>query len=186
MTVFEALRTLGQSPINQPMRPRKSSSFTRSGFAATLLLAAQTQANPKPDEELWVAQSRTTYSITGDIRLSPTRLRMAGVNVPLRVVVDLSQYRASDDSLVPARVLEVTNRGDFKLRNGNRFGCGKPIRWIVVWRFDGGKQLGMETFEGAMRPQSERLHPPTDTLLPYLEQGPGFCASYYYARPTRR
>ena len=169
------------------MRSHKSSFFARTGIAATLLLATQTQADAKPGNELWVAQSRTAYSITGDIHLSPTRLRMAGVNVPLRVVTDLSHYRASDDTLVRARVLELTSRRDFKLLNGNSFGCGKPIRWIVVWRFDGGKKLGMDTYEGAVRPRSERPHaPPTDTLLPYRDHGPGFCASYYYMRPTRR
>lgn len=169
------------------MRSHNLSYLARAGIAATLLLAAQTQADAKPGEELWVAQSRTAYSITGDIHLSATRLRMAGVNIALRVVADLPHYRASDDRLVPARVLEVTSRRDFKLVNGNRFGCGKSIRWIVVWRFDGGKQLGMDTYEGAVRPQSERPDTaPTDTLLPYREQGPGFCASYYYVRSTRR
>jgi hypothetical protein len=161
--------------------------IARVGCAASLLLAVQGHANAKPGEELWIAQSRTAYSITGDILLSPTRLRMAGVNVPLRVVADLPHYRDSDDRLVPARVLEVTSPRDFKFVSGNRFGCGRRIRWIVVWRFDDGKQLGMDTFEGNVKPQSERQPPsPSDTLLSYRKQGPGFCGSYYYVRPTRR
>jgi hypothetical protein len=187
MSAIDLLRSLALSPISQQMKLRKSLSIARIGYAVPLLLAVQTHADAKTGEELWIAQSTTAYSITGDIRLSPTRLRMAGVNVPLRVAADLPNYRASEDKLVPARVLEVTDPRDFKLVSGNRFGCGKPIRWIVVWRFDGGKQLGMDTYEGAIKPQSERRPLITsDTLLPYREQGPGFCASYYYVRPTHR
>ena len=169
------------------MRLRKSSFVARAGIAATLLLFGQTQADGKPGEELWVAQSRTAYSITGDVYLSPTRLRMAGMNVPLRLVADLAQYRSSDDRLVRARVLEVTSRRDLKLVNGNRFGCSKPIRWIVVWRFDGGKQLGMDTYEGAVKPESERPQAHAiDTLLTYHERSSRFCGGHYYVRPIRR
>ena len=166
------------------MKSSKSSASLRVGFAALALFAIQTDASARPGEEVWVAQSRTAYSITGDIRLSQTRLRMAGLDVPLRVVADLPRYRASDDRLVPARVLEVTSPRDLKLVNGNRFGCGKPIRWIVVWQFDSGKQLGMDTFEGGKRPQSEpQLASSSDNLLSNREQSSGFCASYYYVRP---
>ena len=139
-------------------------------FAAALTLLPQGQAQAKPGQERWIAYSKTAMSITGDILLSPTRLSMAGIELPLKVAADLARF-GGDNGPVAARVLKVTRPADPKLLNGNRLGCGGPIRWIVVWRFDGGKQLAMDTFTGVAMPKSVN-----DT---------GFCGSYFYARPSR-
>ena len=95
-----------------------------------LLASMTTHAVAKAGEERWIAYSRTATAITGDILLSPTRLRAAGADFPLKVVADLPNFETDLDSRVPARVLFVTRRMDPKLRNGNTLGCGpgRPIR----------------------------------------------------------
>ena len=136
--------------------------------ATGLLFAAQTGASVRAGEERWIAQSTTATAITGDILLSPTRLRMAGVNVPLRVAADNPHF-GSHRGPVAARILAVTKPSNPRLLNGNTFGCGKPVRWIAVYQFDSGKQLGMVVFD--------------ERTLPTAEGGPGFCGSYFYVRP---
>jgi hypothetical protein len=138
---------------------------------ASLALVALGNGNgsAKTGEERWIAYSRTAMAITGDIVLSPTRLRAAGVDIPLKVAADLPRFRSYDGSQVGARILAVGSSKDFKLLNGNRFGCGKPIRWIAVWREDGGKRLAMATFE--------------NKGMPTGYSSPGFCASYHYVKP---
>ncbi len=139
-------------------------------IAATLLACGSGQATAKGGEERWIAYSRTARAITGDIFLSPTRLRAAGTNFPLKVISDLPEFRTDLDVRVAARVLAVTRRMNPKLRNGNTLGCGRgqPIRWIVVWQYDAGKGLGMATFAGSRMPTSAK--------------NAGLCGSYSYFR----
>ena len=49
-------------------------------------------------------------------------------------------------------------------------GCwhDQPIRWIVVWQYQHGKSLGMDTFRGAPMPKSVK--------------DAGFCGIYFYFR----
>lgn len=136
-------------------------------LASTLALAASSEAWAKRGEEHWVAFSKTAMSITGDIVLSPSRLNADGYDFPLRAARDLPNYGAFFGS-VPARVLRVMRPMDPKLMNGNRLGCGHPIQWIVVYRFDNG-MLGMDVFEGAD--------------LPTMVSDPGMCGTYTYTRP---
>jgi hypothetical protein len=133
---------------------------------ACALLATMAQAKPA-GEERWRAASTTALSITGDIRLSPTRLVAAGQTIPLTVAADLPAYR-SITGTYPARVLKVTSQRRYKLLRGNEFGCGAPVRWIVVFRQGSPRQLGMEVFEGPHMPESS--------------QDAGLCASYSYVR----
>jgi len=109
-------------------------------------------------------------AITGDILLSPTRLRASGTDFPLTVAADLTDFGSDFDQPVAARVLAVTHEMDPELRNGNTLGCGhgQPIRWIVVWQYNHGKSLGMDTFAGAQIPKSVN--------------DAGFCGSYFYSR----
>ena len=109
-------------------------------------------------------------AITGDILLSPRRLRASGVDFPLRVAADLPDYENELEERVKARVLQVTKLMDPRLRNGNTLGCGRgePTRWIVVWRYDNGNGLGMETFGSREMPKS-------------VKDG-GFCGGYFYFR----
>lgn len=136
---------------------------------AALLACGSGHASATAGEERWIAYSRTAMAVTGDILLSQTRLRAAGVDFPLRVAADLPNFENEFDRRVPARILAVTRGMDPKLRNGNTLGCGRgrPIRWIVVWRYDRGKALGMETFAGPQMPKSAK---------------DGFCGSYFYFR----
>lgn len=131
------------------------------------LLAVGHDASAKSRQERWLATGTTAISITGDILLSPTRLQMAGYSLPLRVVADLPNFEG-DLGGVRARVLAVTKPSELRMLNGNRFGCGKPIRWIVVWQRDAGNTLLMDTFMGQKMPTS--VH------------GGGFCAMYSYSR----
>ena len=138
--------------------------------AAVFLGCMSNQAFAKGGQERWIAYSRTAMAITGDILLSPTRLRASGVDFPLRIAADLPAFGSDFDRPVPARVLAVTRRMDPKLRNGNTLGCGhgRPIRWIVVWQYDDGKALGMDTFASGQMPKSVK--------------DAGFCGSYFYSR----
>lgn len=120
-------------------------------------------------EERWVASSRTAQAITGDVLLSPTRLRAAGVDFPLKVAADLPDFVGDFGAPVPARLLAVTRPMNPKLLRGNTLGCGHPIRWIAVWRLDGGGGLALDVFESARMPRTVK--------------DPGFCGSYFYVRP---
>lgn len=147
-------------------------SFSRVSALAALALGSVSISHgvalATPGEERWIAGSRTATSITGDILLSPSRLRAASVTIPLRVAGDLDRF-GDYDGTVSARILEVTRLTNPKMLRGNRFGCGgQPIRWIAVWRFDRGRQLAMATFDGRQMPTSVRH---------------GLCATYYYLRP---
>ncbi len=140
----------------------------RSLVAGVLSAVMSSQATAKSGEERWLAYSKTALSITGNIFLSPTQLRTASVKFPLRVAANLPDFESDVGTPVPARVLFVTRRMNPKLLNGNVLGCGKPIRWIVVWRYDHGQSLGMNTFTGDQ--------------MPTTANDAGFCASYFYSR----
>jgi hypothetical protein len=144
--------------------------YARPTMFVFTLLAYSSQAPAKAGEERWIACSRTAMAITGDISLSPTQLRAAGVVFPLKIVADLPDFETDLDSRVPARVLAVARRMDPKLRNGNTLGCSpsQPIRWIVVWQYDHGKALAMDTFAGSRMPKSVK--------------DASFCGSYFYFR----
>ena len=126
------------------------------------------QNSAQAGEERWIAGSRTATSITGDILLSPQRLRFEGIDIPLKFVADVPRFGGYAGP-VAARVLAVTPPTNPELLNGNTFGCGKPVQWIAVWQFENGKQLAMTVFD--------------DPQMPTSEKSPGFCASYYYLRP---
>lgn len=134
--------------------------------ASLVCLASAAQAKPA-GEERWRAASTTAISITGDIRLSPTRLIAAGQTIAVTVAADLPAYQ-SITGVYPARVLKVTNPRRVRMLRGNEFGCDAPVRWIVVFRQGSPRQLGMEVFEGPHMPESS--------------QQAGLCASYSYVR----
>jgi hypothetical protein len=135
---------------------------------ALTLAGLASVAHAKPaGEERWRAASTTAISITGDIRLSPTRLIAAGQVIPIAVAADLPAY-SSINGTFPARVLKVVKPRKVILKNGNDFGCEAPIRWIVVFRQGDRNSLGMEVFEG--------------TALPSSSDDDGFCGNYGYYR----
>ena len=145
--------------------------WTRSGLSVVLLIMSY-GANAAKSEERWLAYSKTAVGITGNIRLSPTRLVMVRQTFPLKVITDNPNFDVSifqgDSHPVQARVLMVLRRMDPKLLNGNTFGCGRPIKWIAVWRENQGSMLGLAAFSGETIPTSVR--------------GAGFCGSYHYTR----
>ena len=145
-------------------------SFYPTLLGAVVLATSPSRTFAKAGEERRIAYSKTAMAITGDILLSPTSLRASGVDFPLKVIADLADFESDFDRPVPARVLKVTRQMDPKLRNGNTLGCGRnqPIRWIVVWQYQGGKSLGMDTFSGPRMPRSTNEA--------------GFCGSYFYFR----
>jgi hypothetical protein len=134
-------------------------------FAATIASAATANTS---GEERWVAFSKTAYSITGDIALSPTQLKTARATFPLAVAADIRSFGA-DEGVVAARVLRVTRPSNPALLNGNRL-CQGPVRWVAVWRTpDDPKMLVMAAFSGRTMPRSIKT--------------PGLCGTYYYSRP---
>lgn len=147
------------------------------GFVFAILLA-MTPAHARPrGEEEWQAFSTTAMGITGDILLSPYRLRAAGHDFPLRLVTDVPAFE-TDQGLLPARILRVTKVMDPELLNGNRLGCRRPIRWVVVARLKDnplpkrGKMLHMAVFAGSKMPKSE--------------EDPGLCGTFTYTSPDIR
>ena len=128
--------------------------------------------------ELWLAASRTAQSITGDIRLSDSRLEMARKVVPLRAAGRLPAWSTIDGERVAARLFEVTRPAELTLLNGNRFGCDEPIRWIVTWRSQGGQDLNMSTWAGREKPRSEQ------STSSGSDRAAQLCATYLYTRPT--
>lgn len=136
-------------------------------LAGVLVAIVSTAQAKAAGEERWRAASTTAIAITGDIRLSPSRLIAAGQNIAVTVAADLPAYRSITGTF-PARVLKVTNPRRLTMLHHNEFGCNAPIRWIVVYRQGARDSLGMEVFESSAMPRSS--------------DDAGFCASYGYYR----
>jgi hypothetical protein len=142
-------------------------SFAHATRIGGLLLACcSCAASGKATEERWVATSTAAYSITGDILLSPTRLRTERADFPLRVVADNARFRG-EFGVVPARVLAVTKPRNPVLLNGNKL-CRQSVRWFVVSHTKAG-QLELDIFEGKQMPTSAR--------------SAGVCGVLFYSRP---
>lgn len=116
--------------------------------------------------ERWTAASTTAIGITGDITLSPTRLTAAGRTFPLAVAADVKDF-TSNTGMQAARILRVTHPSDPILKNGNTL-CGAPVRWIAVYRSDGGKSLNLSAFTGGRQPTGET--------------GSNLCGTFLYTR----
>ena len=142
--------------------------------------SASTQAHAPvgASGELWLAASRTAQSITGDIRLSDSRLEMAGKVIPLRAAGRIPAWYTTTNKRVAARLFEVTRPAELTLRNGNRFGCDEPVRWIVTWRSQDGQDLNMSTWTGRAKPRSGQSTSSASGRVAQL------CATYIYTRPT--
>jgi hypothetical protein len=132
----------------------------------TLIACCASSVWARTGEERWIATSTAAMAITGDIRLSPTRLRTERADFPLKVVKDLPRFEGFI-GFVPARVLAVTTPKSPPLINGNRL-CSKPVRWIVVARTrDGGLEL--DAFTGKQMPKSVKADES--------------CGGLFYSRP---
>ncbi|NNF93729.1 MAG: hypothetical protein HKM91_03930 [Altererythrobacter sp.] len=158
---------LSEPTASQPEGPQLADTGVSKTNVDTTTNASE--VSQRPAEERWLAYSNTATSITGDIVLAPTRLWAAGAEFPLSFVKDVNDFGGLNGK-VPARVFEVAQAIDPKLLNGNRLGSGaeNPTRWIVLWQFDQGNSLAMETFEGEELPRSI--------------YDPGHSGSYYYTR----
>src|SRR5438045_2499496 len=116
-----------------------------------LLTCASGLVSAKHGEEHWSAFSKTAYSITGDIVLSPTRLQTERANFRLKFVADLPRYE-SVLGPAPARVLAVIAPRDPSLLNGNKL-CSGLVRWMVASHTASG-ELELDVFEGKEMPTS--------------------------------
>jgi len=143
--------------------------MTRTVALLAFLTAGTPQSEIQPLEGRWVAYSRTATAITGDVALTATEMRAANVVLPWRFVTTKRRF-GMDGEPVVARILALTPPSNPELLNGNKLGCDKPIRWVVAWRWERG--LAMAVFDSASMPTSN--------------EGTGFCASYYYVRPSGR
>lgn len=158
----------------------KPTLFALAAFLCASAASTQAQARVGSDAKLWIAASRTALSITGDIRLSNSRIQMAGTVVPLRAAGMLPGWRTFDGKFVTARLFEVTRPARLTLRNDNSFGCAEPVRWIVTWRSPDGRDLSLNTYTGRGEPRSGQ----PSSLRP--DQAAELCGTYLYTRPTRR
>lgn len=138
------------------------------GRWAVLVLAAALAppAAGAPGVERWTAVSTTAMAITGDITLSPQKLVAAGKTFPLTVAADVTAFGTATGPKA-ARILKVTVPADPVLLHGNTL-CGSPIRWIVVYRGDGGKELNLAASGG--------------DAMPMAESDRGVCGTFLYAR----
>lgn len=137
---------------------------------SAILLAAllpATAVSARAGEERWSASSRTAMAITGDIRLSPTRLVVAGKRFPLAVAADVKTFGTTQGPQA-ARILRVTTQANPTLLNGNRLCGSSPVRWIAVYRSDRGTMLNLAAFSGVRQPKGE--------------QQAGLCGTFLYAR----
>ena len=132
----------------------------------TLFACCSVVASAKPGEERWTATSTAAYSITGDIVLSPTRLRTEAADFPLKVVADIPHF-GGQFGPVSSRILAVTKPRNPTLLNGNTL-CRRPVRWFVVSHTKGG-QLELDIFES--RPMPKSVH------------SAGACGVFFYSRP---
>ena len=135
---------------------------------ALSLALLEGRASAKPVEEEWIANSTTAISITGDVILSPTRLRMGGANLRLRLVADVPRFVGAFGP-VQARIFSVARPRNPVLLNGNTI-CAQPIRWIVVSHTKNG-ELELDAFEGREIPASL--------------DSKGACGAFFYSRPLR-
>jgi hypothetical protein len=135
-------------------------------FALVVAALCPSSLSAVGKSEHWQAFSKTATAITGDIDLSPTRLRAGGVTFPLKVAEDIPHF-AGDTGETTARVLAVVRPSRPIMLNSNTF-CGRDlVRWIAVWRVDKAT-LGMAVFSSKKMPTDE-----TDQ---------GSCGIYYYVR----
>jgi hypothetical protein len=163
MTSFDPLRTLELPAI---LRSMKEDVLRLAVGCATLMLFCSSVVWGRAAEERWIATSTAAMAITGDIQLSPTRLRTERADFPLKVVADLPSFEGFL-GFIPARVLAVTTPTSPPLLNGNRL-CSKPVRWIVVARTkDDGLEL--DAFTGKRMPTSVK----TDQS----------CGGLFYSKP---
>jgi hypothetical protein len=139
--------------------------FIATAVALVVAIPATGIASPARVEH-WSAASSTAMAITGNILLSPTRLLAAGKTLPLAVAADVTDFHTNQGPQ-SARILKVTRPADPTLLNDNTL-CGAPVRWIAVYRSDGGKDLNMSVFKGATRPHGEI--------------GPDVCGTFLYSR----
>lgn len=102
-------------------------------------------------------------AITGNIELTPGRLRLArGIVLPLRTVAKVSRFK-TDLGNEPARIFRVTRPMNPVLLNKNRL-CTAAVTWIVVWPMPD-RGLGLAAFSGAK---------------PNSEDATGLCGTFYY------
>jgi len=113
----------------------------------------------------WSALSRTALSITGDIALSPTRLRTEAADFRLGPGVEQIRFVGVRGRLA-SRALPVRNPRSPPMLNGNRI-CRGPVRWFVVGLTHDG-DLELDAFESEAMPES--VH------------SAGFCGGFFYSR----
>jgi hypothetical protein len=98
--------------------------------------AAQTSG---PTQKKWLAGSTTAMSITGDIKMSSSKLTMVGRDYLLTLVRDITAEHLSDagkivDETKPtgARLYRITIPARAKLVNGNTICSPKDANWLLA------------------------------------------------------
>ena len=147
------------------LKPSRSSQGKWALLSAILIACGASGSAAGEREGQWSALSRTAQSITGDIILSPTRLRAETAEFRLGPGVDQLQF-VGVLGRVPARALPVRSPRNPTMLNGNRI-CRGPVRWFVVALTRDG-DLEIDAFEGKAMPRSVR--------------SAGFCGAFFYSR----
>jgi hypothetical protein len=112
----------------------------------------------EPTQKKWVAGSTTAMSITGDIKLSSSKLTMVGRDYLLTLVRDIAAEHLSDagkivDETKPtgARLFRTNIPARAKLVKGNTI-CGpKDAMWLLAVTQDS-RSLSLAFFSGNSEP----------------------------------
>ena len=163
--LFVVLVTLSSSALAQNVRPSKKEPIRR-GL-----------------QERWLATSNTALAITGDIKLSPTKLTMARRDYPLTLVRDIDAQHLSDigksfasDHPTAARLYKTRIPAKARLLNGNDI-CGPwDANWLLAVNEnntdDNGPTLSLAFFSGDSEPHLD---------YEAIENTTNLCETYGYS-----
>lgn len=150
-------------------------------------LAQNAQSRQKPPaeravQERWQATSNTAVYITGNIKLSPTKLTMVRRDYPLTLVRDIDAQHLSDigksfasDHPTAARLYRTRIPASAKLVNGNDI-CGpNDANWLLAVSEnnsdDNGPTLSLAFFSGDSEPHLD---------YEAIENTTNICGTYGY------
>lgn len=127
----------------------------------------------------WLAESKTAYSITGDLLLSDAGMILTGAeSINLSHVRDIQQNHAMDAGFEAAEQLslfKVTNGKPWRLISGNSL-CGsneapEPPTYFVIAYSKHQTEMNMAVFDGAGEPVWEKSN---------LDNTTNLCGTYGY------
>lgn len=147
---------------------RKSSSLLLPAICGMLCFSG---AAARADVRKLAASSRTAESITGNIEISPSAIKMSKATFKVRVAGQNPHYATSFGTQVPATIYQVTTPQNPELINGNKV-CSQNVRWFALYEPEPGQgnsadNVCLSAFEGDAKPSGDNT--------------PGLCGYYCYS-----